>query len=107
MIVLNTLLALVGPPCPSRRVPSVEVRKRINLYLTLDFRFCFVTLGFEEKLQLHLFFCLERLNQPEKTSVESYCKRNSPTFKTSVVKAGEVVLLLGCKTLVHLKHGFC
>ena len=39
------------------RVPSVEVRKRINLYLTLDFRFCFVNLGFEEKLQLHLFFC--------------------------------------------------
>ena len=38
-------------------MPSVEVRKRINLYLTLDFRFCFVNLGVEEKLQLHLFFC--------------------------------------------------
>ena len=32
-----------------------------------------------------------RLNQPEETRVESHCKRNSPTFKTSFVKAGEVV----------------
>ena len=35
------------------------VRKRINFYLILDFRFCFVTLGLEEKLQLHRFFFLD------------------------------------------------
>ena len=81
--------------------------KKDKLLFNIGLPFLLRYLGFRRETAVTYVFLLGRLNQPGETSVECrWQKRNSPTFKTSVVKAGEVVLLLGCKTLCPLETCF-